>query len=173
MKSDTSAYLLERVFPLSEGLRAECFFFPFVFFSCYSSPLRSTLLIKDHAYPPRRVLQHYNSPPQVQLSWVLHFFSSFSLSALFLLSALPPSHLLVILPVRQPSFHVPPTPYPSLSPSLHLYLLTFTLVAHNRRPCLLRLTLLLSHLPSAYASAYFEVVAHNRYSILMRTLMNF
>lgn len=140
LKSDTSAYLLERVFPLSEGLRAECFFLSFF---CYSSPLRSTLLIKDHAYSPRRVPQHYNSSPQVQLSGVPHFFSSLSLSSSFLLSALPPSPLLICLPIRRPSFHVLPTPYPlrsSLPPSLHLYLTTFTLVVHNALlpsfPCL-------------------------------------
>lgn len=50
-------------------------FFPFLF-SCYSLALRSTLLIKDHAYSPRRVLRRYNSSPQVQLSGAFHFFSS-------------------------------------------------------------------------------------------------
>lgn len=67
--------------------------------------------------------------------------------------------------------------FPLPTPLDHLYLLpsTYTWVpllwgcsVHS-----LLLAFLLSHLPSAYASAYFEVVAHNRYSILMRTLMNF
>lgn len=104
LKSDTSAYLLERVFLLSKGLRAECFFLSLFFFFSYSSPLRSTLLIKDHAYSPRRVLQHYNSSPQVQLSGVPHFFSSLSLYSPFLASALPPSFLLACLPNPSPFF---------------------------------------------------------------------
>lgn len=102
---------LKEFFPLSEGLRAGCFFFLF-FFSCYSSPLHSTLLIRDHAYSPRRVLQRYNAPPQVQLSGVLHIFSAFSLCSPFLLFALSPSYLLVSLPVRHLSFYVLPTPHP-------------------------------------------------------------
>ena len=131
LKSDTSAYLLERVFSSQRGIKRRMFFLSFF---CYSSPLRSTLLIKDHAYSPRRILQHYNSSPQVQLSGAPHFFSSLSLSSPFHFSPFPPSPLLVCLPIRRPSFHVLHIPYPlrsSLLPSLHLYITTFTLAAHN------------------------------------------
>lgn len=124
LRSDTSAYLLKRVSSLNEGLRARCYF-SFFFFPCYSSPLHSTLLIRDHAYSPWRVLRRFNSSPQVQVSGVLHFFSSCSISSPFLLFALLPCYLLVSLPVRHPSFYVLPTPYAfrsSLSPSHNLYL---------------------------------------------------
>lgn len=151
-----------------------CFFCSF--FSCYSSPLHSTLLIRDHAYSPRRVLQRYNAPAQVQLSGVLHIFSAFSLCSPFLLFALFPSYLLVSLPVHHLSLYVLPTPHPFrfclLPPTFTSVLLFWWCVMHSL-PRSLLLALRLTHLPSAYASAYFEVVAHNRYPILMRTLMNF
>lgn len=159
----------------ARGLSAGCFF-PFLFFSCYSSPLHSTFLIRDHAYSPRRVLQHYNSSPQVQLSGVLRMFSFFSLCSPFLLFALLPSYPLVSLPVRHPSFYVFPTPHPFrsrlLPPTFTSVLLLWRCTMRSLPRSLLR-ALRLAHLPSAYASAYFEVMAHNRYPILMRTLMNF
>lgn len=168
LKSETSACLLERVISLSEGFRAGCFF-------CYSPPLRSTLLIKDHAQFPRRVLQHYNSSPQVQLSGSFTF--SYPFPSPPLSSSLLSLHLLSssVSSIRRPSFHVLPTPYSVRSFYFLLPLphypyfgrAQYTPYLHSSFPPSS------SHLPSAYASAYFETVAHNRYSILMRTLMNF
>jgi len=176
LKSDTSAYLLERVFPLSEGLRAECFFLSFFFFF---------FVILRHCAPPSSLKTMHILPGESSnITTLLHRYSSLG-SLTFshpfpsppLSSSLLSLHLLSISQSVALLFMYFPFPTP-LDP---LYLLpsTFTSLPllwrhtmHSFPRSLLR-TLLLSHLPSAYASAYFEVVAHNRYSILMRTLMNF
>lgn len=107
LKSDTSAYRLKRLLPSQSGIKRTMFFPFFLSFFCYSLPLRSTLLIKDHAYSPKRVLQHYNCFSTGTALW-------------------GPS--LFLIPFPLPSFHVLPTPRhrlrSRLPPSLHLYLQT-------------------------------------------------
>lgn len=110
LKSDTSAYLLERVFLLSKGLRAECFFLSFFFFC----------VILHRCAPPSSLKTMHILPGEFSnITTLFHRYSSlgphtfshpFATTPHFLFSALPPFFLLVCLPIRRPSFHVLPTP---------------------------------------------------------------
>lgn len=176
LKSDTSAYLLERVFPLSEGLRAECFLLSFFFF----------IIIRHCAPPSSLKTMHILPGESSNITTLLHRYSSLG-SLTFshpfptppLSSCLLSLHLLSSSVSRSVALLFMYFPLPTPSDPRHRLPSTFTSLPllcrctmHSFPLSLLR-TLLISHLPSAYASAYFEVVAHNRYSILMRTLMNF
>lgn len=133
LKSDTSAYLLERgVFFPQRGIKSRMFF-SFFF-----------LVILHHCAPPSSLKTMHILPGESSnITTLLHRYSSlgsftfshpFSLSSPFLFSALPPPRLLVCFPVRRPSFHVLPTPCAlrsSLPPSLVLYLATFTSAARG------------------------------------------
>lgn len=67
LKSDTSAYLLERVFSLSEGLRAECFFLSFFFF----------VVILRHCAPPSSLKTMHILPGESSnITTLLHRYSS-------------------------------------------------------------------------------------------------
>lgn len=66
LKSDTSAYLLERVFLLSKGLRAECFFLSFYFF-----------VIRRHGAPPSSLKTMHILPGESSnITTLLHRYSS-------------------------------------------------------------------------------------------------
>lgn len=187
LKSDTSAYLLERVSPSQRGIKSRMFFF------CL--PLSISLffffiiIILCHCAPPSSLKTMHILPGESSnITTLLHRYSSlgpltfsypFPTPPLFLMSALPPSPLLICLPIRRPFFSCTSHSLPPQIRRRRRLPSTFTSLPLLWRrtmrsfPLSLLRTLLISHLPSAYASAYFEVVAHNRYSILMRTLMNF
>lgn len=109
---------LKEFLPLSEGLRAECFFFPSL--SLYLTLF--IIIILHHCAPPSSLKTMHILPGESSnITTLLHRYSSlgpltfsypFPTPPLFLLSALPPSPLLICLPIRRPSFHVLPTPYP-------------------------------------------------------------
>lgn len=174
LKSDTSAYLLERVFPLSKGLRAECFFLSFFVILRHCAPpssLNTMHILPGESSNITTLLHRYSSLGSLTFS---HSFLSPPLSSCLLFL-----HLLSSSVSQSVALLFMYFPLPTLLDPLYLLPSTFTslpLLWHCRIhsfPLSLLSTLLISHLPSAYASAYFEVVAHNRYSILMRTLMNF
>lgn len=132
LKSDTSAYLLERVFPLSKGLRAECFSLSFFF------------VILHHCAPPSSLKTMHILPGESSnITTLLHRYSSLgSLTFSHPFPSPPLSSCLVSLHLLSSSvsqsvallFMYFPLPTP-LDPlyllSLHLYLTTFTLVVHN------------------------------------------
>lgn len=115
LKSDTSAYLLERVFPSQRGIKSRMFF-------SVSPSLFFFIIILRHCAPPSSLKTMHILPGESSnITTLLHRYSSlgpltfsypFPTPPLFLLSALPPSPLLICLPIRRPSFHVLPTPYP-------------------------------------------------------------
>lgn len=158
----------------ARGLRAGCFFSLFF------------LVILHHCTPPSSLeTMHILPGESSNITTLLHRYSSLGSFACSHSSPSAPlsssllSFHLIRLSVSQSvtlRFMYFPLPTPSdpvsfLPPLPQYFYFGGAQCAPSPRSLLRALRL--AHLPSAYASAYFEVVAHNRYPILMRTLMNF
>lgn len=146
LKSDTSVYLLERVFPLSEGLRAECFFLSFFVILRHCAPpssLKTMHILPGESSNITTLLHRYSSlgsltfshpfpsPPLSSCLLSLHLLSSSvsqSVAILFMYFPLPtpldPFYLLpstftsIPLLWRCTMHSFPPSHPPSHSPSI-------------------------------------------------------
>lgn len=105
LKSDTSAYLLERVFPLSKGLRAECFFLSF-------------FVILRHCAPPSSLKTMHTLPGESSnITTLLHRYSSLGPSLFLIPFPLLPFPLVCSPSISSP--HLSPNPLPFFSCTSH------------------------------------------------------